>query len=104
MMPEEQPVLIRMTNLVEQWEAAQDRRAIFLGCYRLMTHNMLDAIDAGRFHDGTWVARLLERFADYYFVALERFEQDEASTPPVWKLAFDATRDENVMTLQHLLL
>ena len=31
MMPEEQPVLTRMTALVDQWEAAQDRRAIFLG-------------------------------------------------------------------------
>jgi Family of unknown function (DUF5995) len=104
MMPEEQSVLIRMTNLVEQWEAAYDRRAIFLGCYRLMTHNMLDAIAAGRFHDGAWVARLLERFADYYFVALDRFELGEPNTPPMWKLAFDATRDEDVTTLQHLLL
>ncbi|HTP10506.1 MAG TPA: DUF5995 family protein, partial [Anaerolineae bacterium] len=104
MMPEEKPVLSRMTTLVDQWEAAHDRRAIFLGCYRLMTRNMLDAIEAGRFHDGAWVARLLERFADYYFAALERFEQDESSAPVVWKLAFDATRDEKVMTLQHLLL
>jgi hypothetical protein len=94
----------RMSSLIDQWEAAHDRRAIFLGCYRLMTNNMLEAIEAGRFHDGAWVARLLQRFADYYFVALDRFEQDEPNTPPVWKLAFDATRDEEVMTLQHLLL
>jgi hypothetical protein len=103
MMPEEQPVLTRMTALVDQWEATHDRRAIFLGCYRLMTRNMLDAIEAGRFHDGEWVSRLLERFTTYYFTALERFEQD-GLTPPTWKLAFDATRDENVTTLQHLLL
>jgi hypothetical protein len=69
-----------------------------------MTRNMLDAIEAGRFHDGVWVSHLLERFADYYFAALDRFEQDEPNTPPVWKLAFDATSDEDVMTLQHLLL
>jgi hypothetical protein len=93
-----------MIALVDEWEAARDRRAIFLGCYRLMTHNMLDAIEAGRFHDGAWVRRLLERFADYYFSALDRFEQNETSTPAVWKLAFDATRDAKVMTLQHLLL
>jgi hypothetical protein len=94
----------RMTTLIDQWEATHDRRAIFLGCYRLMTRNMLDAIEVGRFHDGVWVSHLLHRFADYYFAALDRFEQDEPNTPPVWKLAFDATRDENVMTLQHLLL
>ncbi len=104
MFEQESPVLHRMTTLVDQWEAAHDRRAIFLGCYRLMTRNMLDGIEAGRFHDGAWVSRLLERFADYYFVALDHFEQDKTSTPAVWKLAFDAARDEKVMTLQHLLL
>jgi hypothetical protein len=103
-MSEERLVLQRMTTLIDQWEAARDRRAIFLGCYRLMTGNMLDAIDAGRFHDNAWVNRLLHRFADYYFAALARFEQDEVSAPPVWKLAFAATRDQEVMTLQHLLL
>ncbi len=103
-MSEERLVVQRMTTLVDQWEAAHDRRAIFLGCYVLMTRNMLDAIDAGRFHDNEWVNRLLHRFADYYFAALDRFEQDELSAPPAWKLAFDATRDEEVMTLQHLLL
>ena len=104
MMAEERPTLVHMTTLIEQWEAAHDRRAIFLGCYRLMTRNMLDAIAAGRFHDGAWVSNLLERFAHYYFAALDRFEQDEQSTPPVWELAFAATRNEDVMTLQHLLL
>jgi len=103
-MSEEKPVPQRMTALIDQWDAAHDRRAIFLGCYRLMTNNMLAAIDAGRFHDGVWVSHLLERFANYYFAALDRFEQDEPNTPSVWKLAFDATRDEEVMTLQHLLL
>ena len=58
-----------------------------------MTRNMLDAIEAGRFHDGVWVSNLLHRFADYYFAALDLYEQASQATPPVWKLAFDATRD-----------
>ncbi len=99
MMLEEQPVLARMTTLVEQWEAAQDRRAIFLGCYRLMTGNMLDAIDAGRFQDGVWVSNLLHHFTDYYFDALSLYDQSSLVTPPVWKLAHDATRDDEVTTL-----
>src|SRR5512139_2153773 len=103
-MSDERLVFQRMTMLVDQWQAAHDRRAIFLGCYRLMTRDMLDAIEAGRFHDGEWVSRLLERFASYYFAALDRFDQDGPGTPPVWKVAFDAARDEDVTTLQHLLL
>jgi hypothetical protein len=104
MTAQERTVLIRMTTLVDQWEAAHDRRAIFLGCYRLMTANMLDAIEAGRFHDAVWVSSLLHRFADYYFDALKLYDQQRPDTPAVWRLAFDATRDEDVMTLQHLLL
>ena len=104
MTPEERPIVARMTALVNQWEAAHDRRAIFLGCYRLMTSNMLDAIDAGRFQDDVWVSNLLHRFADYYFAALDQFDQHSPDTSAVWQLAFDATRDEDVTTLQHLLL
>src|SRR5512147_982633 len=104
MSEQEVSVLQRMTMLVDQWEAAHDRRAIFLGCYRLMTRNMLDAIDADRFHDDVWVSNLLHRFVEYYFAALERFDQNSPDTPAVWRLAFDATRDEAVTTLQHLLL
>ncbi len=104
MTPEEKPIVARMTALVNQWEAAHDRRAVFLGCYRLMTSNMLDAIDAGRFQDDVWVSRLLHCFADYYFAALDRFDQNSPDAPAVWRLAFDATRDEDVTTLQHLLL
>ncbi len=104
MMSEEQPVLAYMTALVDQWEAAHDRRAIFLGCYRLMTRNMLDAIEAGRFHDAVWVFNLLHCFSDYYFRALDLYEKASQATPQVWKLAHDATRDAEVTTMQHLLL
>jgi hypothetical protein len=65
---------------------------------------MLKAIEAGRFHDGVWVSNLLDRFVDYYFDALARYDQASPLTPSVWKLAFDATRDKDVTTLQHLLL
>src|SRR5512135_1620771 len=104
MTSEEKTIPAHMTTLVDQWEAARDRRAIFLGCYRLMTGNMLDAIDAGRFHDGVWVSRLLRRFTDYYFDALRLYDQNSPATSPIWKLAHDATRDDEVTTLQHLLL
>ena len=100
----EHPIVVRMSTLTQQWEEASDRRAIFLGCYTLMTRNMLAAIDAGRFHDGEWVGRLLRRFVDYYFDALTLYDQASTDTPPVWKLTHDATHQDHVMTLQHLLL
>jgi hypothetical protein len=93
-----------MNNHVQQWEAAHDRRSIFLGCYALMTANMLDALDTSRFADDAWVAQLLDRFAEYYFNALELYETRQPETPRVWQLAHDTAQREHVMTVQHLLI
>lgn len=92
-----------MQELVERWKATADARAIFLHCYLLMTRNMLDAIEAGQFHDARWTHALLERFADYYFDALDAYEQ-KGYAPAVWQLAYDATRRPQTAVLQHLLL
>jgi hypothetical protein len=94
----------RMTALIRQWEAAADRRAIFLSCYSMMTRNMLGAIHAGDFHDPAWVHNLLARFADYYFGALECAERGCQPAPAPWQVAFDAARDPDVHVVQHLLL
>lgn len=93
-----------MQALVEQWEQAGDRRADFLACYRLMTANMLAAIEAGEFHDAGWVAALLEHFAEYYFVALDDYAAGSAGTPVVWRFTFDTATQGEVLVLQNLLL
>ena len=98
------PVIQRMQSLVQQWEAAADRRSVFLSCYMLMTGNMLAAIQAGEFDDAGWVNRMLHRFADYYFDALAVYEQDSPATPAVWRLTFDAARRPGTHVLQNLLL
>ncbi len=97
-------VLSQMNERVQQWEAARDRRSIFLGCYALMTSNMLDALDAGRFIDDDWVARLLRHFAEYYFDALELYEARNPITPRVWQLAHDTAQHARFMTVQQLLI
>lgn len=97
-------VLNNMYRHVQQWEAARDRRSVFLGCYALMTGNMLEALEAGRFADGDWVERLLRRFAEYYFDALALYEARQPQTPRVWQLAHNTALRDNVMTVQHLLI
>ena len=94
----------QMASLIREWEAAGDRRAIFLSCYSMMTRNMLAAIHARDFLDPDWVHDLLERFADYYFAALHSFDHYIDRTPPPWRLAFDAARNTDMEVLQHLLL
>lgn len=97
-------VLNRMQSLIEAWESATDNRAIFLSCYSLMTRNMLAAIERGEFEDGAWVLRLLVRFAEYYFIALDAYEQQRDDVPAVWHAAFEASTQPGYHVLQHLIL
>lgn len=103
-MQQDRPALVRMTELLAQWEGAGDRRAIFLGCYAAMTRNMLAALNAGRFYDPGWVRALLERFADYYFDALDACETGDSAAPAVWRRTFAAAGRSKTRALQNLLL
>jgi hypothetical protein len=98
------PVILRMQSIVSEWESQSDHRSIFLNCYMLMTGNMLIAIDRKEFSDPRWVDRLLHAFADYYFLALNAYDLNPRSAPPVWQLAHDASLDHSITPLQKLLL
>ena len=98
------PVSERMRTQAEQWQSNGDRRAIFLNCYTLMTGNMLAAIDAGEFNDADWVYSLLQHFAEYYFAALDAYEQGQQDIPPIWKLTFDTDNQPGTLVAQNLML
>lgn len=70
----------------------------------MMTGNMIQAIQAHRFKDEGWVSHLLHRFAAYYLDALEKYEAGDAQTPAVWRQVHDASRNQQLHVLQHLLL
>jgi len=94
----------RIRLLINAWEPSQDRRSIFLNCYIMMTENMMAALAAEDFEDTAWVSDLLERFAGYYFHALDAYESDLPAIPQVWKVAFEATRLPHTHVLQNLVL
>jgi hypothetical protein len=97
-------VLVRMEDLLAAWEAANDQRFIFLSCYKMMTQNVLAAIQASAFEDTPWVATLMENFAGYYFQALETFDNGPAGPPDVWGIAFHAAQNPHTHVLQNLVL
>jgi hypothetical protein len=97
-------ILERMLEVIKQWEDQSDQRAIFLNCYAMMTRNMLSAIEQQEFKDPAWVDRLLHRFADYYFIALDAYEHNPSTAPPVWQVTHDITQTEDRLVLQKLLL
>ncbi len=103
-MSDDQSALTRMDALLQHWEQAGDRRAIFLGCYTLMTRNMLTALDVGRFHDPRWVRALLEHFAGDYFNAVAACEAGAPAAPAVWRRTFAAAGQPQTAAIQNLLL
>ncbi|MCB0531477.1 MAG: hypothetical protein H6574_12415 [Lewinellaceae bacterium] len=97
-------VLVRMDNYIRQWQSGTDGKALFLGCYRMMTENMLGALEAGAFKNTDWTDRLLHHFADYYFRALEIYNSQAPGLPAVWRYAFDAANEGENAPIQKLLL
>jgi hypothetical protein len=98
------PVLQQMQALISHWQAEQDQRAVFLTCYRMMTANMLAALETDEFQDRLWVELLLNRFAGYYFRALEAYDTQAETAPPVWQLAHRSALEARSSALQKLLL
>jgi hypothetical protein len=94
----------RMESLAGQWEAANDARCVFLKCYTLMTGNMLAGVQRRAFGDAAWVETFVDRFAAYYFIALDAYERDAAAAPRVWQLAHDVSADRETWAIQKLLL
>ena len=96
----------RLADLALQWGDAGDRRAVFAECYLVMTRRVEEAILAERFQDGVWVARLLDRFAAYYFDAVDSHGglQTVRVCPAVWREALDACADPVCHPLQALML
>ncbi len=96
-------ILQRMETRISDWKSREDQRHVFLSCYRLMTGNMLEAIDRGGFQDRRWVSDLLHHFADYYFDALTCFECGDR-VPLVWQQVHLLTTRQPLHRLQFLLL
>ncbi|PWN07034.1 hypothetical protein DDZ15_07125 [Rhodohalobacter mucosus] len=92
-----------MDQTLTGWKQLGDRRCIFLGCYRMMTANMMAAIEDGYFQDRKWVERLLHHFADYYFRGLQ-CNRRKNRAPAVWLQVHEATRSKKLHSLQYLLM
>ncbi|NNJ12461.1 hypothetical protein EKD04_019225 [Chloroflexales bacterium ZM16-3] len=103
-MPHTSPLSARMAEQIARWEAADDRRAVFLSCYSLMTANMFAGLEAGRFADRDWVRDLIHNFAGYYFAALDAYDSGDVGLPQVWRLAYDTARQPGTPVVQSLLL
>ncbi|WP_116108904.1 DUF5995 family protein [Lewinella sp. IMCC34191] len=102
-MDQQTDILQRMDGRVNEWKSTGDARHVFLGCYRMMTGGMLEAIDANVFHDREWISELLHRFAGYYFDALTCYDCGDR-VPEVWRHVHEVSAKQDLREVQHLLL
>ncbi len=93
-----------MDSRIAAWQQCGDARCVFLECYGLMTRNVLRAVDEAEFHHPEWVRALLHRFADYYFMALDKYEAGDVATPAVWRYTFRTTTQHRLHVVQQLFL
>jgi hypothetical protein len=91
---------------IKYFNQREDRRAIFLFAYRVITEQMRDAIRrqaAVFFHDPEWMSRLVGTFATLYFRSLRTFERPFGEEK-AWKLAHGLAISKSSTVLQDVLL
>lgn len=98
------PVVERMTALLEKWDAEGDYRAVFVRSYREITIRVKKAVDNGEFEDGAWLELFDVVFAQSYFDALDTYESGSGTLPLCWKFAFERAVDKRSTVLQDLLM
>ncbi|WP_435577531.1 DUF5995 family protein [Gilvibacter sp.] len=95
-------VIDELQNIVDTAIAQEDTLGYFAALYLKVTQRVKEKIDAGFFDDNPRMERLDVVFANRYIDAYKQFRGGEKPTKS-WQVAFDATVDNKIIVLQHLL-
>src|SRR5688500_12855144 len=94
-----------LAALESRYRERNDRRAIFLTLYGIVSIEMRARIAARAFDDNAWVERYTVAFANLYREALVAYDAgDQARVAKSWRLCFDAAAAGNGLVLQDMLL
>jgi hypothetical protein len=93
-----------LAALESRYRALNDRRAIFLTLYGIVSSEMR-ARTTTAFEDNAWVERYTVAFANLYREALESYDARSVDrVPKAWRLCFDAAVSGTGLVLQDMLL
>ena len=96
-------VIAALDRIIAAATADRSRIGLFAALYRQVTLRVRQGIADGAFDDGPRMERFDTIFANRYLDALATWQA--GGTPSkCWKLAFEATRRDDLIILQHLLL
>lgn len=94
-----------LAALEARFRQQNDRRAVFLTLYGIVSAEIRAQVERRVFADNDWVRRYAVAFADLYRVALDRYDAgDLAAVPKAWRLAFDAAKTGSGLVVQDMLL
>ncbi|MGG1678417.1 DUF5995 family protein [Neobacillus sp. NRS-1170] len=92
-----------MTEQLRVFQQSGDHRVVFHRVYLLMTKEMQKRLSTGFFLDPVWLEHVLVGFAQYYFHAIDAFQEGQPC-PPAWELAFRQASEKKGFVLQDALL
>lgn len=98
-----QEVLRKLEEIIAWARETESPAGYFAALYYRMTLAVSEAIQNGEFENGSRMEQMDVIFARRYFDALEAWRSGQPPTLS-WKIAFEATQDESITVLQHLLL
>jgi len=96
-------ILVRLEKIIAESENADSRLGYFAALYYKVTASVKDGIAKGKFNDGQRMENLDVLFASRYLDAITAWQAGKPLTES-WRLAFDASKQSNLLVLQHLLL
>ena len=94
-----------LAELEAEYRRTNDRRAVFLTLYGIVSAEIRTRVARREFLDNEWVHRYAVAFADLYRVALAGYDAgDRTRIPKAWVLAFDAARAGTGLVVQDMFL
>jgi len=96
-------VITRLEHIVARAKAEQSPLGYFAAVYLSMTRAVRDAIVRDEFENGSRMEQMDVVFASRYLDALDAWQAGRPVTQS-WQLAFEASKDERLCTMQHILL
>jgi len=94
-----------LAELEVEYRRTNDRRAVFLTLYGIVSAEIRTRVARREFLDNEWVHRYAVAFADLYRVALAGYDAgDRTRIPKAWVMAFDAARAGTGLVVQDMFL
>ena len=97
--------VIEQLEQITNWSIQQNSRiGYFTSLYLRVTKKIKEKIGTGYFDDDLRMEVLDANFAKRFLDAFEQFKSQDSNLPKAWSVALNATKDENLIILQQLLL